>query len=122
MLGLLLVDHGSRAAAANAQLDALALEVARLRPHDLVLAAHLELAEPGIADGIAALVARGATRVQVLTCLLAEGRHSREDIPRQCAEAAARSGIAVSVAPALGPDPLLARLLLARAGLEAGLP
>ncbi len=119
MLGLLLVDHGSRAPAANEQLIELAREVARLRPHDLVGAAHLEQAEPDILAGVVQLASRGATRVQVLTCLLADGRHSREDIPRICAEAGARAGVPVAVAPAIGPDPLLARLLLLRAGLAA---
>jgi sirohydrochlorin ferrochelatase len=118
MLGLLIVDHGSRRAEANAQLEDMAERLRRLRPGDLVAHAHLEQAEPSIAQGLAQLVARGATRVQVLPYFLSEGRHSREDIPRLCAEAArAHPGIAVTVAPALGPHDLLARLLLERGGL-----
>jgi sirohydrochlorin cobaltochelatase len=56
--------------------------------------------------------------VRVLPYFLSEGRHSREDIPRMVAEAArAHPALMVTVAPALGPHDLLARLLLERAGL-----
>ncbi len=117
MLGLLLVDHGSRQAAANAQLAALAALVARERPQDLVGVAHLEISEPSIAEGVASLARRGATEIQVLSCFLVDGRHSLEDVPRLCAEAALAAGIPVRISPALGAHQLLARLLLARAGL-----
>lgn len=120
MLGLLLVDHGSRRAEANAQLADMAARVAALRPADLVELAHLEQAEPSIAQGLARLAQRGATRVQVLPYFLSDGRHTREDIPKHCAEAAAAlPGLTVTIAPALGPHDALATLLLSRAGLAA---
>jgi sirohydrochlorin ferrochelatase len=121
MLGLLIVDHGSRREEANAQLEDMARRVARLRPDDPVEIAHLEQAEPTIAQALARLVARGAGRVVVLPYFLSEGRHSREDIPRACADAAkAHAGLELRVAPALGPHDALARLLLERGGLGAG--
>jgi sirohydrochlorin ferrochelatase len=118
MLGLLLVDHGSRRSDANAQLKDMAARVARLRPEDLVGCCHMELAAPDIAAGFAELVARGATRVVLLPYLLSDGRHLSEDIPRLAAAAAAsHPGIGFALGAALGPHDLLARLLLERAAL-----
>ena len=83
----------------------------------------MELCEPTIPHALARLAAAGATRVHVLPYFLSEGRHSREDIPRLCADAARDlPGLTVTVAPALGPDDALARLLLVRAGLGADRP
>jgi sirohydrochlorin ferrochelatase len=118
MLGLLLVDHGSRRAEANAQLEDMAGRVARLRPGDVVGCCHMEIAAPDIAAGFAALVARGATRVVLLPYLLGDGRHLSADIPRLAAAAAAHHpGVAFALGAALGPHDALARLLLERAQL-----
>ena len=117
MRGYLLVDHGSRRAQANAQLDDMAARVARLRPAAAVGAAHMEIAEPGIAAGFAGLVARGATRIAVLPYFLGDGRHLTDDIPRLVAEAAAgHPGVTWTIGAALGPHDLLAELLLERGG------
>jgi sirohydrochlorin ferrochelatase len=119
MLGLLVVDHGSRRAEANAQLEDIAERLRRLRPDDVVAHAHLEVCEPTIMQAVARLVADGAVRIAVLPYFLSEGRHSREDIPRLVAAAAAAyPQVTVTIAPALGPDDALARLLIERSGLE----
>ena len=81
MLGLLLVDHGSRRAESNAQLDDMARLVQTLRPAAVVRAVHMEIAEPTIAQGIEDLIASGATEIRVLMYFLSDGRHSREDVP-----------------------------------------
>jgi sirohydrochlorin ferrochelatase len=118
MLGLLLVDHGSRNPEANAQLLDMAERVRRLRPDDLVASCHLEIVEPSIASGIATLVAAGATRILLLPYFLSAGRHVSVDIPRLATAAASgHPGIDITVAAALGPHDLLARLLIERAGL-----
>lgn len=118
MLGLLLVDHGSRRAEANAQLDDMAARVRRLRPDAVVAAAHMEIAAPSIADGFATLVKQGATRVVVLPYFLSDGRHLSTDIPALAAAAAAQHpGVTVSIGKALGPHDALATLLLERSGL-----
>ena len=118
MLGLLLVDHGSRRAEANAQLDDMAARVRRVRPDALVTAAHMEIAAPTIADGFAVLVQQGATRVMVLPYFLSDGRHLSADIPTLAAAAAAEHpGVTFSIGKALGPHDALAALLLERAGL-----
>lgn len=118
MLGLLLVDHGSRRAEANVQLDDMAARVRRMRPDAVVFAAHMEIAPPSIADGFATLAKQGATRVVVLPYFLSDGRHLSDDIPRLAAEAAAHHpGMTFSVGKALGPHDALAALLLERGGL-----
>jgi sirohydrochlorin ferrochelatase len=118
MLGLLLIDHGSRRAEANRQLDDMAERVRRLRPQALVLAAHMELAPPDLAAGFADLVARGATRIAILPFFLGDGRHLSEDIPRLATVAAAGyPGVEWSIGAALGPHDALAALLLERGGV-----
>ena len=117
MLGLLLVDHGSRRAESNAQLDDMARRVQALRPAALVAAAHMELSAPDIAQGIDALVARGATDITVLLYFLSDGRHSREDVPALVQAALAKHpGVTARCGAALGPHDALAALLLERAG------
>ncbi len=117
MLGLLLVDHGSRRAASNAQLDDMARRVQALRPTAVVVAAHMEIAEPNIAQGLAELVARGVTEIRVLMYFLSDGRHSREDVPTLVREAMlAYPHVSVICGQALGPHDVLAALLLERGG------
>lgn len=114
--GLLLVDHGSRRAESNAQLDDMARRVQALRPAALVAAAHMEISEPTIAHGIATLVASGATEIVVLLYFLSDGRHSRDDVPALVQAAIAPfPGITARVGQALGPHDALAALLLERA-------
>ncbi len=118
MLGLLLVDHGSRRRESNEQLAVVADRLRALRPGCIVAHAHMELAEPAIGAAFAELAMRGATEVRVLLYFLGDGRHSREDIPRLVAVAAARfPQVATRISPPLGPHDLLAELLLLRAGL-----
>src|SRR5690348_4525173 len=75
---LVLVDHGSRNEAANASLEAVARDVARLAGDRFVavLAAHMEIASPSIADAFESAVAAGAGLVVVVLYFLAPGRHS----------------------------------------------
>jgi len=97
----------------------MAQRVARLCPDAVVGHAHMEIAEPTIADGFDALVARGADEVRVLLYFLSDGRHVSEDVPALVREAAERHpGVGWSVAGALGPDDRLASLMLSRAGVE----
>jgi sirohydrochlorin ferrochelatase len=120
MLGVLVVDHGSRRAEANLQLDDMAARVARLLPPATPLAtAHLDVCPPTVADGIASLLARGCDEIRVLLYFLSDGRHAREDIPALVREALAdRPEVRWRVGGALGPDDALARLMLDRAGLS----
>lgn len=119
MRGLLLIDHGSRRADANAQVEDLARRVANLRPEALVGFAHLELAQPDIASGVSGLVGRGAREIVGLLYFLSDGRHASEDVPRLLAQACAgHAGVRWRCGAVLGPDDALARLLLERAGIR----
>jgi sirohydrochlorin ferrochelatase len=111
---LIIVDHGSTRPAANAMLDEVVALVRRRGP-DAVYAAHMELAEPSIAAAFDTAVAAGADFVFVFPYFLSPGRHSREDIPRLCVQAAARHpGVQWHCCGPIGLDPLLADLILNR--------
>lgn len=115
---LVVVDHGSRAAASNASLDAVVREIAGLAGdrYMAVLPAHMDLASPSIADAFDEAVARGAAFVVVAQYFLAPGRHSENDVPRLTAEAAARHpGVGFVIAASLGPHAVLSSLVLDRA-------
>ena len=91
-LGILLIDHGSRKASSNDQLEALAARLSELVSRDgagpWVDFAHMEIASPPIATGFGRCVAAGATRIVAVPCFLSRGRHVTEDIPKLLAEAA----------------------------------
>jgi sirohydrochlorin ferrochelatase len=120
-LGLLLVDHGSRNAAANETLDAIAQLVRERMPDGaLVRVAHMELCTPTIAEALATLIEEGATQLVVMPYFLAPGRHSTEDVPRMVREAmVAHPTIAFRVTEPLGVHALLAELVIARV-VESG--
>ena len=100
---VLLVDHGSRRAEANEQLEALAAMLRTRLPDRLVVTAHLEVVPPNVGEGIEACVDAGATEVVVHPFFLAPGRHTSEDIPRQVAAATDRHpGLSIRISQPLG--------------------
>ncbi len=101
---VLLVDHGSRRYQANALIDEVAgLVKHRLGAGSIVEPAHMEIAEPTIAQGFARCVEQGATMVVVHPFMLTPGRHVVEDLPRLIAQAAeAHDGVAFTMAAPLG--------------------
>ncbi len=103
---ILLIDHGSRRAAANAQLAEIAEKLRanfELRGEArIVEAAHMELAEPSIAAAFGQCIRAGATEVVAVPCMLSRGRHVTEDIPRLLEEAASNHpGVTFQVAAPL---------------------
>jgi sirohydrochlorin ferrochelatase len=120
---LVLVDHGSRSQLANRALDEAARDVAAMAGdrYVAVLAAHMELAVPSIADAFDAAVRAGAGSIVVALYFLSPGRHSETDVPRLADEAAARHpGLRYEVTSCLGPHRSLTSLLLERADEAAG--
>ena len=112
---ILLVDHGSRRAEANQQLESIAQLLRDRDPERIVRIAHMEIAKPTIAEGLAACVSAGARDIVVHPYLLAPGRHSREDIPALSAEAAAaHPGVAVRISEPLGVHEKLVDVVLER--------
>src|SRR5580704_9012085 len=120
MKAILIIDHGSTREEANAMLSGMADLVQQLVGTDVVVRyAHMELAEPSIAQGFADCVEAGADEVIAFPYMLSPGRHSTTDIPRLGAEAA--SGFPATtfrVTPAFGVHEMLAAVVLSRAGIE----
>ena len=112
---ILLVDHGSRRPEANEQLEEIARLVRERDPGRVVVAAHMEIAEPSIGAGVDACVDAGAREIVVHPYLLAPGRHSSEDIPKLAAEAAGRHpGVTIRVSEPLGIHDKLIDVVLER--------
>ena len=87
MIGVVIVDHGSRREEANDAFLALVAQFAQTSGYPIVEPAHMELAPPTIEDAFARAVARGATEIVVHPFFLLPGRHWKHDIPELCAAA-----------------------------------
>ena len=74
MEGIIIVDHGSRRAASNEMLLEAARQFAQHSDFGIVEPAHMELAEPSIAQAYQRCVEQGATRVIVFPYFLSPGR------------------------------------------------
>lgn len=115
MRALVIAAHGSRRAASNEEVRALASSVADAARdrYGYVALGFLELAEPGVASAIEAAIDHGAREVIVVPLLLAPGRHVSEDLPALIASAReAHSGTTIVLAPHLGRAPDLVRVVL----------
>ncbi len=89
-------------------------------PSAIVGFAHMELAEPGIAEGFRQCVDAGATEVIAFPYMLSPGKHSTRDIPRMVEDAArAFPAVRFRVTPAFGVHEHLAAVVLERAGVQA---
>ena len=119
MQAILLIDHGSVRAEANDMLhDMASLLQSMVGSSVIVRAAHMELAEPTIAQGVAACVEAGAREVIAFPYMLSPGKHSTRDIPRLVADAAsAYPDVTVRVTPAFGIHEKLAEVVMERAGI-----
>jgi sirohydrochlorin ferrochelatase len=114
-VGIIVVDHGSKKSAANDQLLEVTELFRRVAHLAIVEPAHMELAEPTIAQAFDRCVAQGATLVLVHPYFLAPGRHSTTDIPRLTTEAAAKHpAVRFHVTQPLGLDETIAALMLRR--------
>lgn len=116
---ILLIAHGSRRPAANADLVRLAELVRARRPDEIVEIAYLELAEPTIPQGAARCVDRGATSVRMSPFFLSAGTHIAEDLAGFRTEFESQyPGVSFHLCPPLGLHPLLVEALLDRLGEE----
>lgn len=122
-VGVILVDHGSRLEAANRMLEEVVDLYRRRNGARIAEPAHMELAEPTIAQAFARCVAQGATEVVIQPYFLSPGRHSTHDIPRLAAEAARGfPGVRYRVAEPLGIDERMCAIVQRRVleSLEGG--
>jgi sirohydrochlorin ferrochelatase len=112
---ILLVDHGSRRPEANALLDSVAAELTRRVPDRIVRVAHMEIAEPTVAQGIDACVEAGAGEIVVHPYFLGPGNHTRESIPSLVEAAAQRHpDLRVRISEPLGLHPKLVEVIVER--------
>lgn len=114
---LVLAAHGTRHPAGNAVARDLARAAGKQLGGTTVRAAYVELCEPLLADELASATGPAV----VLPLLLSTGFHVRHDLPTM----AAAAPVEVTVAPPLGPDPLLAEAQVRRlrqAGAVRGQP
>jgi len=112
---LLIVDHGSRQPEANETIGEIARMTRQIRPGLIVEYAHMEMAEPNIAEGVARCVEAGADEVIVHPYLLADGRHCQETIPEEIGELALTyPDVQFRITAPLGPHRKLAEIVLQR--------
>lgn len=112
---VLLIAHGSRLAAANADLLQLADQLRSRFPDHVIETAYLELSEPTIPQGAARCVTLGATRVLLLPYFLSAGTHVTEDLRRFRGQFAEQwPTVRFDLCPPLGLHPLMLEIVCAR--------
>jgi sirohydrochlorin cobaltochelatase len=112
---ILLIGHGSREAASNAEFEAISNAYRLARPELRVETAYVELARPLIAEALATL-AREVVSITVVPVFLFAAGHVKNDVPLAIAEArVAHPRCRIDASPALGVHPALAELAYLRA-------
>lgn len=117
---IVIFAHGSSIESANDSVrrvaDRVAHEAARDGRFDLVETAFLEQGRPGLAEAVAAVVARGAARIIVVPYFLTLGIHLQRDLPEIVGKLSSiHSGVEIRVAPPLEGHPALGEILIERA-------
>lgn len=114
MKALLIVAHGSRRAASNEEVEALAaaVEISCAEQFGYIGTAFLELAQPDIPTGIDRCIEAGADTVVVVPYFLAAGTHVANDIPAIIDEARGRhSHCSFELKSHIGASPMMAALV-----------
>jgi sirohydrochlorin ferrochelatase len=124
MRSILLIDHGSVKAEANHMLSCAANLLQHMVGESIIVRyAHMELAEPSIAQGVAECVRSGATEVIAFPYMLSPGKHVTRDVPRLVADAAKDyPHVSCRVTPAFGVNEKLAEVIALRAGVDIAHP
>jgi sirohydrochlorin cobaltochelatase len=113
--GVLVVGHGSREPAANAELEATVARYRAARPALEIAHGYVELAQPALAPALRALADRAAHIIALPLFLFAAG-HTKNDLPLALAAARRdRPGVRFTAARALGVHPALIDLAYHRA-------
>jgi len=103
-IGVLLIDHGSKRETSNQRLEALAQAYQETVPSNIIVqAAHMEIATPSIADGLASLLEQNVDEIVCHPYFLSPGRHVLEDIPELVA--AAKTDLQIDI-PVTVTEPL----------------
>lgn len=114
---ILLMGHGSRVAAANDALHAIATMVRENSGCEIVEVAFREQHSPNIQKGIDACVEQGAERVLLYPYFLYAGAHVLEDLPEEMDEAIGRyPQLMMTLGEPLGVHPKLGEIVCERIG------
>jgi len=112
--GIIVFGHGSSVESANDAVRRVACEAAAHGAWPLFETSFLEC-PPTLADGVAALHAKGAEEILVLPYFLTLGIHLKRDLPKLVDELTAEYGVKIRVTPPLDGHPDLSRILVSRA-------
>lgn len=113
--GIVIFAHGSRIEPANAAVRAVAGELARAGPFELVEAAFLELGRPNLEEAVTGLAEKGVGHVVVVPYFVTLGLHVERDLPRLVEDISLRyNSLRISVAPPLDGHPALVQILAER--------
>jgi sirohydrochlorin cobaltochelatase len=120
MHAIILFAHGSRDPLWHKPIQAVAERISQRAPRTVVRCAYLELTDPDLPHVANALVAEGATSLNVVPMFLGVGRHAREDLPALIQTLkTAHPAVDIHCQPAVGEQDslldLLAEIALGRA-------
>lgn len=103
MKGIVLFGHGSRSPDWAKPFHAIREAILARSPAVAVALGFLEAMRPTLDEAIDALVAQGATEIDIVPVFLATGGHIARDLPRLTAAAMDRHpGVAISIAAPAG--------------------
>jgi sirohydrochlorin cobaltochelatase len=103
--GILLVGHGTRDEAGQAEIRTLSASVAEALSPWRVETGFIELAEPTIGEGVNRLVQYGVLRIRVVPLLLFSAGHAKADLPQATDQAAlVHKHVEITVAGPFGLD------------------
>ncbi|MGH8630689.1 MAG: sirohydrochlorin chelatase [Burkholderiales bacterium] len=105
---ILLFAHGARDPDWAAPFRRIQRRIQKSSADTIVELCFLELTLPLLPDAIAALAARGITRITIVPLFLAQGGHLKQDLPRMIAQVqAGHPQLQIKVASAIGDSPAL---------------
>ena len=114
--GLIIIAHGSRLDEAKQDFTSLVEILKSAGKYSAVQEAFLERNTPDLPGAIDILVSKGIERIIITPCLLFRGIHTEKDIPQIVEQAGANyPQVDLRLAAPIGPDPLLAEIILKRA-------
>ncbi len=79
--GVIVLAHGSKVKSGNEGLFKVVEMLRAMEKWDMVDACFLQLAKPGLSDGVKNIVEKGAEKIVVMPLLLFSGNHVLKDIP-----------------------------------------
>jgi precorrin-8X/cobalt-precorrin-8 methylmutase len=124
-IGLVLVGHGSEFGSYKQTVEELAAIIRKRSLFTTVKIGFMEISSPSIHDALSTAVEEGAEKLIVVPVLLAESRHTMQDIPRLLGmekgrnhgtfSSESRGNVQVAYCKPIGADTRLAEIILDRA-------